>query len=397
MLKHISLTPEPTAGTFGLTQITDVAGVCARLGISPSDLQPQLFNSNLSRLSNDSKSVPRPVRSTSRLKPSSPISGVDMWMQRYEKLCSRIEMTRKVISNKQRLQAAAALDFEAALQSTQDRDQKIAAVQRAKHIDWQSRAQASQTRRDLVLKRVRKVNHTQVRESAELSALSESPKPADRPYLCAKVSPSVSRMSVQRSNGADVSLKLAEIETRLKDGAKRAQENKRTISLTARHRANSDFRRTKTTESESERHHRERIQALKQSSEQHIRNKQLRLSETKRKLNEVRSVKEEKVKQLLANREKLQKSLETSYYVRQIEREEQVERLMQEKAMFIEQKSKESEAHFYTRKAAQQLLKDHSFASKGQILSRLRQSDQTVNSIRLIQDKIRRLRLAPSN
>lgn len=390
MLKHISLTPEPKAGTFGLTQITDVAGVCARLGISPSDLQPQIFNSNLSRLT-------RPARSTPRLKPSSPISGVDMWMQRYEKLCSRVEMTRRVISNKQRLQAAAALDFNAALRSTQDRDQKIAAAQRAKHIDWQSRAQALQTRRDLVLKRVRKVNHTQVRESAELTALSESPRPADKPFPCAKVSPSVSHMSAQRSNEGDVSLKLAEIETRLKDGAKRAQENKRTISLTARSRADSESRRTKTTESESERHHIERIQALKQSSEQHIRNKQLRLSETKRKLNEVRSVKEGKVKQLLANRERLQKSLETSYYVRQMEREEQVERFMQARAIQIEQKSKESEAHYNTRKAAQQLLKDHSFAFKGQILSRLRQSDETVNSIRQIQDKIRRLRLSPSN
>jgi hypothetical protein len=204
-------------------------------------------------------------------------------------------------------------------------------------------------------------------------------------------------VSAQRSNEGDVSLKLAEIETRLKGGAKRAQENKRTISLTARSRADSECRRTKTTESESERHHIERIQALKQSSEQHIRNKQLRLSETKRKLNEVRSVKEGKVKQLLANRESIQKSLETSYYIRQMEREEQVERLMQAKAIQIEQKSKESEAHYYTRKAAQQILKDHSFASKGQILSRLRQSDETVKSIRQIQDKIRRLRLSPSN
>lgn len=397
MLKHISLTPEPTAGTFGLTQITDVAGVCARLGISPSDLQPQIFNSNLSRLSNDTKAVPRPVRSTPRLKPSSPMSGVEMWMQRYEKLCSRIEMTRRVISNKQRLQAAAALDFEAALRSTQDREQKTAAAQRAKHTDWLSRAKALQTRRDLVLKRVRKVSHIQARESAELSALSESPRPADRPYLCAKASPSVSHMSMQRSNEADISVKLAEIEARLKDGAQRAQANKRTISLTARNRADSQSKHTKTTEIQSERHHKERIQALKQSSEQHIRNKQLKLSETRRKLNESRSVKEEKAKQLLANREKLQKSLETSYNARQIEREEQVERLMQAKAMYSEQKSKESEAHFYTRKAAQQLLKDHSFASKGQILSRMRQSDETVSSIRLIQDKIRRLRLSPSN
>jgi len=396
MLKHISPTPESKVGTFGLTQLTDVAEVCARLGLSPCDLQPRMFSSNLSRLTNDQKSLPRPVKSTPRLKSSSPTSGIDLWTQRYEKLCSRIDMTRRVISNKQRLQAAAVLDYKSTIKNTQERERKITETQKAKERDWKSRAEALQSRRELVLRRVRAAKLAQARESAEARALSESPVPGDRTGGV-KASPLVSRMSVQRTNEADVSLKLAEIEERLREGAKRAQENKRTISISARSRAESENRRNSPNESETERLHKERIRALKQSSEQHLRNKEIRLSETRRKLNAARSAKEGKAKELLACREVLQKSLETSYCARQVEREEQVERLLLARAWQVEQKSKESEARFSSRKAAQQVLKETSFACKDDILSRLRHSDQTVTSIRQIQDKIRRLRLSPSN
>lgn len=396
MFKHISLTPEPKVGTFRLTQVAEVAEVCVRLGLSPCDLQPKMFSANLSRLTNY-KSPPRPLKSTPRLKAPSPSSGLELWTERYEKLCSRIDTTRRVLSNKQRLQAEAALDFQAAQRSDQERERKKAETQKAKEREWQSRAKALQSRRDLMLRRVQAVGLIQARESAEIRALSESPMPGDRVGFAAKASPLVSRMSVQRTNDGDISLKLAEIEERLKEGAKRAQENKRTISISARSRVDPENRRNSPNESETERLHKERIRALKQSSELHLRNKQLRLSETRRKLNAARSAREGKAKQLLACKEGLQKSLETSYYARQIEREEQVERLQLAKTYQMEQKSMENEARYSSRKAAQQALKDLSFACKDNILSRLRHSDQTVNSIRQIQDKIRRLRLLPSN
>lgn len=379
MLKPIS-TPQPT---FTLTQLTDTSKVWLRL--SPTTLHPGLFSTNLS-------CVKSPLRA-----PKPPITGVDLWLQKYENLCSRINLTHRVHSNLQQLRQKTELDYQTARQNASQKEQKIEEMKKERENSWKRKAKSAQKHRDLVLKRVKTVGNTQERESAEAKAWSESPIHETKTRLCqAKTQEMMSNNSNLRVAETDVSLKLAEIEEKLKNGVKRAQENKQVVSLSARNRTASVDAKTRKKHFEAldiDRIQREKLEFLKQSSLQHLRNKETRLIAERQRLSAKRGVKEDKARQVRDSWEAGRKEREVRQVERWREREEGVRKLMEAKALENEQKHQENDTRLQEQQHALRALNEMNLVRKEQILTHHAQSERNLRFIRKVQQQIRQLQI----
>ena len=315
-------------------------------------------------------------------------------------MSSRIDTTRRVNENQAKLLMQQHSTHQDLLRTLSEKQRKSEEQKRSREKEARDKAEALHKHREEILRKIRTLQDKREREELARGKKEKTSQP-QRPSLSplphhsssSSLTSSSQRPSVSTEVADDPSQhQLAKITEKLERSSKLAESVKNATRQMLRKKlemveAIRETKVKKAAEDESSRI--KEIERLKSSTERHLKNREVHISETIQRLEEERKKKAEKTRRELVRRDKQNRSLEKAYNQREMDRLMQVERFTQSRQQSYAEKAIKSDQRQELAEEYRELIHDLQINERERMMMKWRRAEQSLSEIREVKERVR--------